>query len=117
MGSGEPYETKSTDRDEFYSSYLNLTSNEIEQIAHQPEDMIKHCRIQSKFGEEQCNALRKGKYKMFTAVYGMCYMFNYVGVDNPYFRINEEQAIKSNYGGPEFGLDLIIDMESRYQGR
>ena len=63
--------------------------------------------------EKQIQKVSKGKYKMFTAVYGMCYMFNYVGVENPYFTINEDQSIKSNYGGPEFGLELIIDIESK----
>ena len=96
MGSGEPYETKSADRDAFYSTYLSLTSNEIAQIAHQPDDMIKHCSMSSKFGEEQCNALRNGQYKMFTAIYGMCYMFNYVGIENQWMQTNENQSIKSN---------------------
>ena len=109
MGRGEPYETKEVTKDEFYTSYFNLTAEELEQIAHQSNDMIKHCSIRSKFGEEQCEVLRTGRDRLFTATYGICYMFNYVGTEKTI------KPITSSYGGPEFGLNLIIDMESEYQ--
>lgn len=106
MGRGEPYEMKDVTTDEFYTNYLNLTAEKLEQIAHQSNDMIKHCSIRSKLGEEQCEVLRNGRDKLFTTSYGICYMFNYVGTDTAI------TPITSSYGGPEFGLQLIIDMES-----
>ena len=50
----------------------------------------------------------KGDAKVFTSKYGICYMFN------PGAREDNSKKLVSNYGGPSFGLELILDIEIKY---
>ena len=98
-------------RDDFLRNYLELDAKEIKQIAHQPGDMIKYCSMHGPYGDDKCEELRQGSVKIFTARYGVCYMFNHQSHNG---RHKEAKPLRSSYGGPEFGLELIIDMESKY---
>ena len=59
-------------------------------------------------GDEKCNELINGDAKVFTSKYGICYMFN------PGAREDNSKKLVSNYGGPSFGLELILDIEITY---
>jgi hypothetical protein len=89
----------------FLEEYLELDSNEIATLAHQPKHMLRHCRIRGDGGEKKCNELRVGLKKVFTPHTGVCYAFNMVHQNllNTSFQID-------NFG-PNNGLTLIIDIE------
>ena len=91
--------------DVFLNSYLSLDTNDLMKIGHQAGDMIKYCKMHSRHGDEKCNELIKGNAKVFTARYGICYMFN------PAAKGDISDKLVSNYGGPSFGLELILDIE------
>ena len=94
--------------DAFLNSYLSIATNNLMKIGHQAGDMIKYCKMHSHHGDEKCNELIKGDAKVFTARYGICYMFNPAG------KGDTSAKLVSNYGGPSFGLELILDIEIKY---
>ena len=94
--------------DVFLNSYLSLDTNDLMKIAHQAGDMIKYCNMHSLHGDEKCKELIEGHAKVFTARYGVCYMFNPAG------KGGTSAKLVSNYGGPSFGLELILDIEIKY---
>ena len=94
--------------DAFLNSYLSLDTNDLMKIGHQAGDMIKYCKMHSRGGDEKCNELVNGDAKVFTARYGICYMFN------PSGKGGTSSKLVSNYGGPSFGLELILDIEIKY---
>ena len=94
--------------EDFLKSYIGLDRDNLLDIAHQPRDMIKYCKMHSRNGAKKCNALTEGKAMVFTARYGVCYMFN------PALKDNHGSQLLSNYGGPSFGLELILDIEGKY---
>ena len=55
--------------------------------------------------KESCDELIKGSVKMFGPATGVCYSFNFIGLNK-----NKKPA-PVVYGGQEFGLQLIIDIE------
>ena len=57
-------------------------------------------------GDKKCEELMKGHGAVFTTRYGVCYMFDAAAKNGG--------SIVSNYGGPNFGLELLIDMESEH---
>ena len=88
---------------------MNLTMDEVTAIAHQPHDMIKYCE----FGgipmfSPYCTELVSGSVKMFAPAFGVCYVFNFQKLYE-----NKSSAF-SIYGGVEFGLQLVLDIEGRY---
>ena len=93
--------------DRFVQKYIKLDEGAIYGIAHQPQDMIKSCKMRGRNGDEKCDELTKGGARVFTTRFGICYMFNPVAAKST------KRALVSNYGGPNFGLELIIDIESK----
>ena len=77
-------------------------------IAHQPEDMIKYCEYGGYRVKPSCNELINGSVKMFSPATGVCYSFNFVRLGGNQM---PEMAI---YGGEEFGLRLVIDIEGKH---
>ena len=77
-------------------------------IAHQPTDMIKYCEYGGNTFTESCDELIKGSVKIFGPATGVCYSFNFVGLNR------KKNPVTSVYGGQEFGLQLIIDIEGEY---
>ena len=83
----EPIETeekKGTNVHEFWKYYLKLDHDEISEIAHQPKDMIIGCVFnkQVRGGDPRCIYLMtKGGKTIFSPSYGVCYMFNFRGLD------------------------------------
>ena len=110
---GGPYYTKRIDKDDFYNLYLNLTMEEVVAVAHRPQDMIKHCQFaRVPMYSPYCNELIDGANKMFAPVPGLCYGFNFKAALRP----SKDNATNSSplttlYGGREFGLQLIVDIE------
>ena len=100
--------TLDSTNEDFLNTFLGLDSDDIIKIAHQPGDMIRSCKMHSRYGEEKCNELTKGVAKVFTARHGICYMFN------PGAKKYTSKELVSNYGGPGFGLELILDIEITY---
>ena len=85
--------------------YLKLNADEIETLAHQPEDMIRSCQIRGDLGKKKCGELKSGANKIFSPQTGVCYAFNMIHKDklNTSFQID-------NFG-PNNGLKLEIDTE------
>ena len=94
--------------DAFLNSYLSIDINNLMKIGHQAGDMIKYCKMHSRNGDKKCNELIEGVAQVFTARYGICYMFNPAG------KGDTSAKLVSNYGGPSFGLELILDIEIKY---
>ena len=99
----EDTETKS---DWFLQKYFQLDAGAINHVAHQAQDMVISCKMRGRDGDKKCEELMKGHGAVFTTRYGVCYMFNAAAKNGG--------AIVSNYGGPNFGLELLIDMESEH---
>ena len=103
--------TESTIHD-FRKAYLELKHDELLEMAHQPSEMIIECiymkRIRHK--DPVCTELIKnGGTKIFSPTYGVCYMFNFKG-------LNEKINGLSNYmSGEEYGLQLTLNVESKYR--
>ena len=106
---GGPYYSKRITPNGFYDSYLKLTMDEVIAIAHQPRDMIKSCNFDDMPGSENCKELIDGSVKIFSPQYGVCYGFNILG------RNTNRTSAYSNYGGPKFGLQLVLNIEGKYQ--
>ena len=94
--------------DQFLQDYFKLDARAIYLIAHQPQDMVKSCKMRGHNGDRKCDDLKKGYDSVFTTRYGICYMFNARKPNT------SENDLVSNYGGPSFGLELLIDMESEF---
>ena len=78
-------------------------------IAHQPRDMIKSCIFEEIPHMDNCSELINGAMKIFSPQYGVCYGFNILGNN-----VDKDSAY-SSYGGPKFGLQLVLDIEGNYQ--
>ena len=82
-------------------------------VAHQPQDLIKHC----KFGGVSlvppfCTELMEGAVKLFSPKIGVCYGFNFRNTsrDDGFFNLFNGTAY-SMYSGREFGLQLVLHIE------
>ena len=93
---------------EFYKYYLKLNKDEVEKVAHQPQDMIKYCAFAAQENTKDCSEFIKGSIKMFSPTFGVCYVYNFKGIGT------NRPSQASVYGGPEFGLELIFDVERAY---
>ena len=70
--------------------------------------MIKYCEYADNTLKESCDELIKGSVKIFGPATGVCYSFNFIGLNR---KKNPAPVV---YGGQEFGLQLIIDVEGEY---
>ena len=105
---GGPYYTERVEKNHFYNAYLNLTMDEITAIAHSPQSMIKSCAFNSvPMHGPYCTDLVRGSVKMFTPTFGVCYSFNFQGLRS------DNVPAYSIYGGGEFGLQLVLDIEGK----
>ena len=102
---GGPYYSKRATKNDFYNAYLKLTKEDVIAIAHQPEDLIKYCEFSGYPVSPGCTELIKGTHKIFGPATGVCYSFNFRGLNRS---IESEIAV---YGGQEFGLQLVLDVE------
>ena len=107
LSNGGPYffNKENVSEDSFMQEYLKLDAYEIAALAHQPEDMFKHCSIRGNDSSEKCKELQIGHNKIFSPHQGVCYAFNMVAKDN----LN--QSFQIDNLGPPNGLALIIDVE------
>ena len=103
---GPYYSNPDHDNEEaFINEYLNLTASQLVHLAHQPQDMIRKCKMRGDKGGEKCQQLIKGATKIFTPTNGVCYKFNSVHKDT----LNESLVVSNT--GPDNGLILEIDVE------
>ena len=80
-------------------------------MAHQPEDMIVDCVYskQVRSVDPRCKHLiNYGGTKIFTPSYGVCYMFNFIGLEH------KEHPAVTFYPGEEYGLQMTVNVESMY---
>ena len=104
-------EDKGTSVHDFWKYYLKLDHNEIAEMAHQPKDMIIDCVFnkQVRAVDPRCLYLMaKGGTMIFTPSYGVCYMFNFRGLEY------EKYPAVTFYPGEEYGLRLTINVETLY---
>ena len=102
---------KSSSIHDFRLSYLKLNRQEVIEIAHQPKDMIQECIFtkQIRNRDPLCKSLmRYGGTKIFTPTYGVCYMYNFRGLNKLM------HPMISFYPGEEYGLQLTMNIESKY---
>ena len=95
---------------EFWRYYLKLNHEVISEIAHQPKDMIIGCIFskQVRQSDPRCtDFITNGGTKVFTPSYGVCYMFNFKGLET------EQYPASTFYPGEEYGLQLTINVESK----
>ena len=86
---------------------MRLTADEMEELAHQPKDMIKECRFDGET-EEMCNAfMTDGGTKFVVPKFGICYTFNFRGINKA-----TTKPLKVHHAGPDHGLNLILDIQS-----
>ena len=103
-----PYYTDKITRQDFYPAYLDLTMDEMIAVAHHPEDMVVSCMVNGiPMMTPYCNDLIQGTVKMFAPTYGVCYGFNFKD-----WKRNTPSLI-TNYAGRDFGLELILNIESK----
>ena len=102
---GGPYHSNRISKNEFYNSYFKLTKEDVIAISHQATDMIKYCEYGGYPTSQSCDDLIKGSVKLFSPATGVCYSFNFIGVNKT------KMSEQSVYGGQEFGLQLILDIE------
>ena len=84
-------------------------------IAHQPEDLIKHCGFAGvPMYPPYCKELIQGNVKLFSPQIGVCYGFNFRNTSRiDTFDLFNGTAY-SMYSGREFGLQLVLDIEGQY---
>ena len=107
ISKGGPYYSKRINPNDFYEAYLQLTMNETIAIAHRPQDMIKGCIFGEYPSLQNCTELTRGTVKIFSPDYGVCYGFNVLD------RYTDKDSVYSVYGGPKFGLQLILNIEGK----
>ena len=79
-------------------------------VAHKPEEMVIFCMVGGiPMMSPYCNDLITGSVKMFAPTYGVCYVFNF---KDPTGNV---PPLRTNYAGRDFGLELIINIESKIQ--
>ena len=102
---------KSSSMHDFRLSYLKLNRQEVIDVAHQPKDMIQECIFTKRIRNQDplCeNLMRTGGTKIFTPTYGVCYMYNFRGLSKMAY------PMISFYPGEEYGLQLTLNVESKY---
>ena len=97
---------------DFRKAYLELKHDELLEMAHQPSEMIIECiymkRIRHK--DPVCTELIKnGGTKIFSPTYGVCYMFNFKGLNE------KTKGLTHFMSGEEYGLQLTLNVESKYR--
>ena len=100
----------STSVHDFRHSYLQLNRNELIDIAHQPKDMIKGCIYLKRIRQKHpfcTDLIDNGGTKIFTPTYGVCYMFNFKGINKTVPPLTSYQP------GEEYGLQLTVNIESK----
>ena len=94
----------------FYDIYVELTADEMDELSHRPEDMIKDCRWNGEINEICKHFMEKGGTHIYVPKFGVCYVINFKGLNhfNPDF-----EELKANAAGPDHGLRLILDIQSK----
>ena len=94
-----------------YDMYMKLTAVEMEELAHRPTDMMKECRWNGETETEMCKAFMvDGGTKIFVPKYGVCYTLNFNGMNTT----TTTTSMKSHHAGPDHGMQLIVDIQSKF---
>ena len=98
-------------QDTFMDLYSQLTFEEMSQLAHQPQDFIVNCTL-AKANISQCDQfIRDGGIKVYTPLKGICYAFNLA----PEYGSKEFIPLDAQYSGYEAGLEMVFNLESKYE--
>ena len=90
-----------------YDMLMKLNADEMEELAHQPKDMIKEC-IWDGESSEMCKAfIANGGTKIFVPKFGVCYALNFHGINE-----SMSSSLKADHAGPAHGLKLIFNIQS-----
>ena len=112
MQPGGSYFSVPIDEQDFYDVYLNLTMEETIAIAHQPQDLIKHCGFAGvPVYPPYCKELIEGAVKLFSPAIGVCYGFNFRNTSRkePFDLYNG--TTYTLYSGRQLGLQLVLNIE------
>ena len=92
-----------------YDMYMKLTANEMKDLAHRPQDMIKECLWNGQVNDI-CEAFVKdGGTKIYVPKFGVCYIINFKGTNSSGAGVK----LKVHNAGVDHGLKLILDIQSR----
>ena len=100
----------STSIHDFRRLYLKLNRDELMEMAHQPKDMILQCIYLQRIRQQEpfcTDLMQNGGTKIFSPTYGVCYMFNFKGINE---HVN---PLGSYMSGEEYGLQLTLNIESK----
>lgn len=95
--------------EDFFKYYLNLTKEELLEVAHKPNQMISMCKFAGvRLPSDQCTKLMTdgGYVKTWTPRFGVCYTYNAFPLDG------KKVKMSMSYGsGISSGLTLILDTD------
>ena len=80
------------------------------EISHQPKDMILECIYMQRIRRQDpfcADLMLNGGTKIFTPTYGVCYMFNFKGVNQSIHPLGTYVA------GEPYALQLTLNIESK----
>ena len=91
-----------------YDMYMQLTSDEMEELAHRPKDMIKECRWNGETNDMCQSFMKDGGTKIYVPKFGVCYVLHFQGTNT-----STTGLLKTHTAGSDHGLQLIIDIQSK----
>ena len=113
----------------FELAYLKLTADEMQKVAHHPQDLFIRCQFDDNARNALCLHLkRKGGTKLFSSRHGVCYSFNLREFFPSSLKDDIKQKESQNldifpdnsrdlrqlHPGPYFGLDLMLNLETDF---
>ena len=98
----------------FYDIYVELTSDEMDEFSHRPEDMIKECYWNGEANEICKDYMINGGTHIYVPKFGVCFVINFKGLDHVTTHGNNNfEELKANAAGADHGLRLILDIQSK----
>ena len=93
-----------------YDMYMGLTGEEMSDLAHHPQDMIKECHWNGEMNDMCKDFKENGGTKVYVPKFGVCYVINFKGTahSNPF------EELKAHAAGADHGLKLILDIQSKF---
>lgn len=99
--------------DDFIATYGNLTEEEIIEMAHQPNKMVKWCVFNNMPNHSECQRFIDDPTKIFSPLRGVCHVFNHVVDDG---QLAQGQRLHLNDSGMASGLTLVLELEGMRRG-
>ena len=90
-----------------YDKLMELGADEMEELAHQPKDMVKECVWDGQNNEMCKEFIANGGTKIFVPEFGVCYALNFQEINE-----SRSKSLKADHAGPAHGLKLIFNIQS-----